>query len=127
MENMGLYRPRPIPICFDLVFHGDSDILVPGHFPICIWNLVEENSPHGKAPRSKYRLNQTTEGWRVRDPAYLRAFFKQITYRKDAGPLAKTFVLPHPVYGSRKFFYFQRRVDGLARSKAVPLHFVADL
>jgi hypothetical protein len=76
--------------------HSDGDILVPRHFPICLWNLIEENSPRGEACNAKYRLNQTTGRLRAGKLPYLGAFFEQIANRENTHFLPETRVFVHP-------------------------------
>jgi hypothetical protein len=126
VKNVGLHRPGPESIRLDLVLNSDSYILVPRHFPICVWNLVEENSPHRIAFSAKYRLNQMADGCRAGKVPYLGGLFEQIANSEDTNPLPDTSPLGDPLDGGQEFFDFCRRNNGVTRGEPVLLDLVAN-
>jgi hypothetical protein len=126
VKNVGLYGPRSESIRLDPVLNSDGYILVPWHFPICVWNLIEKDSPHRIAFSSKYRLNQMADGWRASKLPYLRRRFKQIANSENTDSLPDVGPRAGPLDGRQKFFDFCRRDNGLALGEAVLLDFIAD-
>jgi hypothetical protein len=124
VKNVGLYGPGPESIRLDPVLNSDRYILVPWHFPICIWNLIEKNPPHRITFRSKYRLNQMADGWRAGKLPNLRGLFEQVANSEDTNPLPDTSPVVNPLDGGQEFFDFGRRNNGVTRREAILLDLV---
>jgi hypothetical protein len=95
---------------------------VPWNFPICIWNLVEENSPHRQEFSSKHWFYQTADGLRAGEFSYLGTFLKQISNREDTRFLSETAVSFHSANSREEFCDFGWRDNGPKHCKAVLLH-----
>jgi hypothetical protein len=126
VKNVVLYGPGSKSICLDPVLNSVGYILVPWHFPIRVWNLIEKNSPHRIAFSPKHRLNQMADGWRAGKLPYLRGLFEQIANRKDINPLPDTRPLVDPLDGDQEFFGLCRRHNGLTRGEAVLFDLIAN-
>ncbi len=126
MKNVGLHGPGSESLGFKPLLNSDRYILMPGHFPICVWNLIEKNPAHRIEFRPKYWSNQMTDGWRACKLPYLRGHLEQIANREDTNPLPHAAPLFDAFYGSQEFFDLGRGNDSLTRGEAVLLHLIAN-
>jgi hypothetical protein len=125
MKNVALHGPGSESFGLDPPLNSDRYILMPRYFPVCVWNLIEKNPPHGLALSSKYRLNQTAHDWRAGKLPHLRGLFEQIANREDTNLLSDASLLLDLVDGGPEFFDFGCRNNGLTRGEAVLLDLFA--
>ena len=83
VKHVRLDRPRSEILRFDSIPHCDRDVLMPWNFPVCVCNLVEQNTPNRKEVRTKNGLDQHADFFRLRQIPYLRGHVQKITYGKN--------------------------------------------
>jgi hypothetical protein len=74
-----LHRPWPEAGYVDASPDGDGKVLMPGHLPVGIRRLVEEEALNGEGVRAEDRLDQPAEGPGVSDVADERRDSHQVT------------------------------------------------
>ncbi len=72
VDYSGFDGPRTESLDVTLLDHGDGQILVPRHQPICIWRLVEKDSAHGKCQFTQDRRDDLPNARRVRKVSHGR-------------------------------------------------------
>jgi hypothetical protein len=69
MNDTGFARPWTPALDVELFANGNRTVLMPRNFPVRLWTLVEEDSPHCEALISEHRCYGLPNLIRGRDPA----------------------------------------------------------
>lgn len=97
MKHTGLDRPRSKSVDFEALPHSNRQILMPGHFPVCIGDFVEENAADWIEPLAEYRPDQLLKGFGSCESSNLFRDVEEIANCKNAVTFPHRLSLVHPL------------------------------
>lgn len=123
MKNVCLDGPWSEAFGLDSFLNCNGHVLMPGHFPVGVGDLVEENSSYRDKVRSKNWLDQRTNDSGIGQFLHLCRYIQQIADSKDAAAFANGAFLVNALYGRKEPSGFIWRQNAFTNRETVVLDF----